>query len=87
MTIYVSLKSQKLREVIADAIAKHFNGKTFTVPVPSGAQWSSGDENGNRVPGTYRRVSGIIGEYTATSSNGSVDLKLNYIVNLSTSET
>lgn len=87
MNIYVSLKSQKVRDVIAKAIAAHFDGQTFTVPVPNGAYWSSGDENGNRVEGTYRRVTAITGEYTATSSNGSVELKLNYIVSLTTSET
>lgn len=85
---YVTINESTARKAIAQAVADYFNGKSVTVTGGVGAQWSDyrwvdGKPGvSERVPGTHDRVTGISGIIHATATDGSVEIRIDYQIQI-----
>lgn len=83
----VRFNDVKIRQYIAQKIADYWNGKVINVPVPSGAQWSDfyiDPESGTRqrVPGTFDKVTEIVGNIEATAQGESISFNVIYTITI-----
>lgn len=90
MNYYVTVNEEKMREVIAQKIAEHYNGKNINVSGAVGQTWASwrvarvvdGVTYYEEVPGTRKRITAVTGTISATANGGSVDFVFNYNIQM-----
>lgn len=90
MNYYVTVNEEKLREVIAQKVAEHYNGKSINVSGGVGETWASwrpvkvvdGITYYEEVPGTRRLITAVTGTISATANGGSVDFVYNYNIQM-----
>ena len=85
----VHINEEKLKHYLAEKIADYWDGKTISIAVPSGAQWSDFyiDPTTNtreRVPGTFDKVTDITGIINASAQGNSVSFHIVYTVTIDT---
>lgn len=82
MADLLSLNEQKIKEKLAQKIADYWNGRTIEATGANGVQWSSWKSSETnwryRAPGTWDRVSQVIGVIHATASGDTVSFNITY---------
>ena len=85
----VRINEEKIKHYLAQKIADYWDGRTISIAVPSGAQWSDFyiDPETNtreRVPGTFDKVTDVTGVIHATAHADSVSFHIVYTVTIDT---
>lgn len=82
----VTIRESMVKRFLVQKIAEYWDGKIINVAVPSGAQWSdfSYNESGtrDRTPGTFDKVTSIVGVISATPNGDSINFHITYNVNI-----
>lgn len=76
----VQVNEDAILKRFVEKLAEYWDGRTIPVTYKDNApnpEWSDGDENGNRVPGTWDAITSIVGTINATASG--TDLKIDIV--------
>jgi hypothetical protein len=69
---------------LVEKIAAYWNGKKIRATYTGARtpEWSDGDENGNRVPGTHDMIESIVGTISAKASGTNLEIEIEYEVTI-----
>lgn len=87
VTKTIEVDENAIVERLVEKIAEYWDGRTINAPRKPGTpdqEWSDGDEEGNRVPGTYDIIQSIVGTINATASGTDLIIEIEYNVTIKT---